>query len=194
MGLRRLLLAVACVAASVPLSGCFLAPEHEEGEALREGLDVRVGGIDYTVFITRQLNPSLPDDRAYWQREEAPPGRSYYGVFLQACNRSDEDDELPERSYASTEEFQVVDTQGNEYEPLEPSEDNVFHYHAQTLAPGECIPRVGSLAQQGPTGGAMLPFELPLEAGENRPLELDIIAGDTAVADQPEVGRIELDL
>ena len=42
------------------LSGCFLEEEKEEGEPLREGLAVKVGGIEYTVFITRELNPSLP--------------------------------------------------------------------------------------------------------------------------------------
>ena len=40
MGLPRLLLALACLATAVSLSGCFLEEEKEEGEALREGLDV----------------------------------------------------------------------------------------------------------------------------------------------------------
>jgi hypothetical protein len=46
---------------------------------------------------------------------------------------------------------------------------------------------VGSLAQLGPTAGAMLPFLFPLEAGENRPLELEIHGGG-------EEGLVELDL
>jgi hypothetical protein len=66
-------------------------------------------------------------------------------------------------------------------------EENVFQYHPAALKPGECIPEVGSLAQQGPTAGAMLPFEFPLEAGENRPLELEIHA-------EGEEGKVELDL
>jgi hypothetical protein len=185
MGLRRLLVGLACAATAASLSGCFLRPEEEETH--REGLDVRVGGIDYTVFITRELNPSLPDDSGYWQGPEAKPGFALYGVFLQACNRSDDDDDLADAAYAATDEFVVVDTQGNEYEPLEPDEENVFHYRARSLEPGECIPEVGSLAQQGPTAGAMLAFEFPLEAGENRPLELEIHAG-------VEEGLVELDL
>jgi hypothetical protein len=187
MGLRRLLLALACAATAASLSGCFLEEEKEEGEPLREGLPVKVGGIEYTVFITRELNPSLPDDRGYWQGDEAKPGFALYGVFLQACNRSDQDDDLEDATYEATDEFVVVDTQGNEYEPLEVDEENVFHYHAGPLEPGACIPEVGSLAQQGPTAGAMLPFEFPLEAGENRPLELEIHADG-------EEGLIELDL
>lgn len=194
MGLRRILLAFACVAATALLSGCFLEPEHKEDEALREGLDVRVGGIDYNVFITRELNLKLPDDRGYWHGEEAPPGFSLYGVFLQACNRSDEDDELADDTYETTDRFKVVDTQGNEYEPHEPEEDNGFNYHATELEPGQCIPEVGSLAQQGPTGGAMLLFEFPLAAGENRPLELEIIGEHDALAGELEKGLVELDL
>jgi hypothetical protein len=187
MGLNRLLLALACVAMTASLSGCFLEEEKEEGEALREGLPVKVGGIEYTVYITRELNPALPDDRGYWHGEEARPGFALYGVFLDACNRSGDDDELEDGTYEATDDFVVVDTQGNEYEPLEPEEDNVFHYHAESLAPDQCIPKLGSLPQQGPTGGAMIPFEFPLEAGENRPLELEIHAAG-------EEGLVELDL
>jgi hypothetical protein len=184
---RRLLLALACAATAVSLSGCFLEEEKDEGEALREGLAVKVGGIEYTVFITRELNPSLPDDRGYWQGKEAKPGFALYGLFIQACNRSDDDDDLADDTYEATDDFVVEDTQGNEYEPLEVDEENVFHYHAGPVEPGACIPETGSLAQQGPTGGAMVPFLFPLEAGENRPLELQIHAGD-------EEGLVELDL
>ena len=44
----------------------------------------------------------------------------------------------------------------------------------RTLAPKECIPQAGSVAQLGPAAGSMLLFELPLETIENRPLELEI--------------------
>lgn len=194
MGLRRILIALSCLAATVLLSGCFLKEEHEHGEPLREGLDVRVGGIDYNVFITRELNLELPDDRGYWQGEEAPPGFSLYGVFLQACNRSDQDPELEDGTYETVEHFKVVDTQGNEYEPLEAEESNEFLYEPAALAPGECVPTIGSLAQQGPTGGAMLAFQFPLAAGENRPLELEIIGEHDPRAGEFDKAAVELDL
>ncbi|MGH2838366.1 MAG: hypothetical protein ACRDJY_08470 [Thermoleophilaceae bacterium] len=187
MGLRRLFLALACAATAATISGCFLEEEKEEGEPIREGLAVKVGGVEYTVYITRELNPSLPDDRTYWTGEEAEPGFALYGVFLQACNRSDEDDDLEDATYEATEDFIVVDTQGNEYEPLEAEEENAFQYHPQEIEPGECIPENGSLAQQGPTAGLMLPFLFPLEAGENRPLELEIRS-------EGEEAAVELDL
>ena len=187
MGLRRLTLVLACAAIAGTFSGCFLEEDKEEGEARREGLAVKVGGIEYTVFITRELNPSLNDDRGYWLGKEAPPGFALYGIFLEACNMSDEDDDLDDDTYEATDDFVVKDTQGNEYEPLEIEEDNVFQYHPGPVEPGGCIPRIGSLAQLGPTGGAMLPFMFPLEAGENRPLELEIRA-------EGEEGLVELDL
>ena len=194
MGLRSICLALVCLAAGGSLSGCFLKEEHEEGHALREGLDVRVGGIDYLVFITRELNPQLPDDKGYWHGKEAPPGFALYGVFLQACNRSDQDPDLEDGPYETTARFKVVDTQGNEYEPLEVDDENVFHYRPETLEPGECNPAAGSLAQQGPTGGVMLPFLFPLEAGENRPLELEIIGEHDPIAGKFDKGLVELDL
>ena len=189
MGTRRLLLALACAATTATFSGCFLEEDKEEGEPLREGLAVSVGGIEYTVYITRELNPKLADDRTYWTGEEAKPGFSIYGVFIQACNRSgdNDDDDVETDTYETTDDFVVVDTQGNEYEPLEAEEENDFQYHPKALEPGTCIPEEGSLAQLGPTGGAMLPFLFPLEAGENRPLELDIRA-------EGEEASVELDL
>jgi hypothetical protein len=194
MGLRRISLAFACLAATAFLSGCFLKEDRKEGEAVREGLDVRVGGIDYTVFITRELNLKLPDDRSYWHGDEAPPGFSLYGVFVQACNRSNDDDELTDDTYPTADHFKVVDTQGNEYEPEPAEQGNDFNYHPANLKPGECIPTTGSLAQQGPTGGAMLLFQFPLAAGENRPLELEILGDYDAVAGKYDKGSIELDL
>ena len=187
MGVRRLTLVLACAATAVSFSGCFLEEDKEEGEALREGLAVKVDGIEYTVFITRELNPALPDDKGYWQGDEAKPGYALYGVFLQACNRSDQDDDLEDGPYTATDDFIVKDTQGNEYEPLEVDEDNVFQYHPTELEPGNCIPTKGSLAQLGPTAGSMVPFLFPLEAGENRPLELEIHSGG-------QEGLVELDL
>lgn len=176
------------------LSGCFLKEEHEEGEPVREGLDVRVGGIDYNVFITRELNLKLPDDRSYYDGPEAEPGAAYFGVFLQACNRSEDDPDLEDGSYETVERFKVVDTQGNEYEPIEVPEDNLLAYHSAELEPGECIPATGSIAQQGPTGGAMVLFEFPLAAGENRPLELEIIGEHDPIAGEFDKAAVELDL
>ena len=68
----------------------------------------------------------------------------------------------------------ILDNRNNRSEPEELPEDNQFAYHARALAPKECIPEAGSVAQLGPTEGSMLLFQLPLQNTENRPLELEV--------------------
>lgn len=164
---RRLALAVCSLA--VALSATLVACGDEEpgvSEPAREGLSLPLDGVNYNVFITRQLNPDITPDDAY-VTENAPPGEVLYGVFVQACNTSDE-----ERT--TVDEFVVHDSQENRFEPEELPEDNQFAYHSRTLAPEECIPEAGSVAQLGPTSASMLLFQLPLDITENRPLELEI--------------------
>jgi hypothetical protein len=165
--LRRLPIAACAVALAVPLALAACGDE-EPGidEPAREGLAIEMGGVDYTVFITRELNPDITPDEAYVSTE-APAGEALYGVFLKVCNVSDE-----QRSTAS--EFRVHDNQENTFEPEPLPEDNQFAYNARTLAPKECIPEAGSVAQLGPTAASMLLFQFPLENTENRPLELEI--------------------
>ena len=173
-------LILALVVGAGVLAGCGQEDEGTAGEragpateeAFREGLAEELGGLEYNVFITRQLNLSLPEDKAYYNGPAAPPGSAHYGVFLEVCNR--EKDGEPRQS---TEEFKITDTQGNEFEPVELEDDNAFAYHAAVIDPGTCIPAKGSIPQLGPTGGALLLFELPQIATENRPLELEIGSG-----------------
>jgi hypothetical protein len=165
--LRRLPIAACVVALAAPLAlGACGSEDQGIDEPAREGLAIELGGVDYTVFITRELNPKITPDDAY-VNTEAPPGEALYGVFLRACNASDD-----RRSAAS--EFTVRDNQDNTFEPETLPDDNQFAYIPRTLDPEECIPEAGSVAQLGPTAGSMLLFKLPLENTENRPLELEI--------------------
>ena len=127
-------------------------------------------GIDYNVFITRELNPRIQEDAAYFS-DEAPPGEALYGVFIQACNGSGD-------ARAPANRFILRDNQNNMFEPKPLPADNQFAYHPRELGPDECIPEIGSVAQLGPTAGAMLLFQLPLAVTENRPLELEIAGQD----------------
>jgi len=157
-------------------------------EAKREGLDAELDGVIYNVFITRQLNLRDAEDQGYRAGTEAPPGFVLYGVFIQACNREEKE---PRKTAAS---FVVTDTQGNEYEPRELEEDNTFAYHPRELGKGDCIPEADSLAASGPTAGSLLVFELPLEAVENRPLELEIVGGYDLTQRKQRTTKIELDI
>ncbi|HYN52851.1 MAG TPA: hypothetical protein VES62_18170 [Thermoleophilaceae bacterium] len=164
--LHRLALIIGCVLA---LGGALAAcGENEPGvdEPAREGLALELEGVEYNVFITRQLNPKITPDEAY-VTDEAPPGESLYGVFLEVCNASS-DVRTP------TDKFVILDNQNNRFEPEELPEDNQFAYRSRELDREECIPEAGSVAQLGPTEGSMLLFQLPLQTTENRPLELEV--------------------
>ena len=164
---RRLLrpAALACVlvlAGGLVASGC-----GEEEEVRREGLFVGLGGLTYNVYMTRQLNLRDPEDRDYAKLPEETRGTAYYAVFLRVCN--DEGPPVP-----SAAEFKIVDTQGNEYFPLELERDNFFAYEPKVVGAKKCIPEAGSIPAHSPAGASLLIFQLSTQATENRPLELEI--------------------
>lgn len=161
--------------------------QGNEAEAHREGLAIPFEGVEYNVLITRQLNVKDAEDRGYLIGNEPGPGYAAYGVFLEACNRSSEP-----RVAAST--FRIVDSQENTYEPRILEDENVFSYDARELKAGQCIPETGSLADSAPTSGALMVFDLPLDAVENRPIELEIEQGFDLEAGGPKTEHIELDI
>lgn len=172
---------LACAVAALFAAGCG----EEKDEPKREGLGAEVAGIKYTVFITRQINQHLASDRGYYRGPEPKPGFTYYGVFVKVCNET-------EGFKTPIDHFVVKDSQGNEFEPIELEEDNVFAYRSRRLSKHACVPEAGSPPATGPTGGALLLFEFPIQTLENRPLELEI--EDTNEDGEHEVQAIELDL
>jgi hypothetical protein len=165
---RRLLMLL-CLAALVAGPTACGTKDTKQGvdEPAREGLALELDGVEYNVFITRQLNTKITPDKAYFDGPEAKKGETLYGVFIQVCNRSKD-------SHQTSDAFKIKDNQGNEFEPEMLPADNAFAYHGRELAPNECIPESGSVAQLGPTSGSMLLFRLPLQNTEYRPLELEI--------------------
>jgi hypothetical protein len=179
--------AAACAAAL--LCGLALGCGEEPGvdEPAREGLAIDVSGVDYNVFITRELNLAITPDKDYYPGPEAGPGNALYGIFVEACNPGS-------KSVRTTGDFTVKDNQGNEYKPMRLPEDNAFAYRPTELAGEACMPEDGSVAQQGPTAGSMLLFEFPLENTENRPLELEIGGPFDLLKQDQEIKTVELDL
>jgi hypothetical protein len=166
---RRLLVLVCLALTAAAVAACGEA-DVEQGvdEPAREGLALPLDGIDYNVFISRELNPRITPDSAYVPPgTDAKRGESLFGVFLQACNRGG-------GTHQTADRFKIVDNQGNEFEPEALPEDNQFAYHPRQLEKDECIPEAGSVAQLGPTAGSMLLFRLPIANMEYRPLELEI--------------------
>ena len=185
MRLRSLRSAIlACAAAALLAVGCG---SEEEGEPKREGLGEEVAGVTYNVFITRQINQRLASDRHFFDGPEPRPGFTYYGVFIKVCNETEEF-----RRPIDYDEFHIKDSQGNEFEPVELEGDNAFGYRSRRLSKAACVPEAGSPAASGPTGGALLLFEFPIQTLENRPLELEI--EDVSEQGERQHGAIELDL
>jgi hypothetical protein len=175
--------AIASVAAALaipPLSGCSLKRESKTGT---EGQGIKLAGVTYNVYLTRQLNPFDAEDSAYTQGEHADqPGFYFYGVFLKACNENEHGPRL-----LPTTSFSIRDTAGDRFLPLALPATNVFAYRPKLLAKNSCVPPAGSIAASGPTAGSLLIFKVPVPASENRPLELEIQAGG-------ESHRIALDI
>ncbi len=159
------------------------------GDAAREGIAAELEGIDYEVFVTRQLNTFDPEDEQYYRGPPAPPGSAYFGVFLRACALED-----LERTATTSTAIKIVDTRGQEYRPLPLDPDNPFAYRRESLGRGECLPNSASASSFGPTGGAIVLFRIPVIETENRPFELEIEGERSAPRQPPRVARFELDL
>ena len=94
----------------------------------------------------------------------------WYGVFLQAKNQTD-------AAAKSTDTFDIVDTQGNKYYPLQlNASENPYAWQSMTLEPSARQPVADTTASFGPTQGQLLLFKLPTQVYSNRPLTLQIHA------------------
>lgn len=190
MSRRRINFALLCAIALVAVgvfTGCGKS-SNKPGEEVREGLSTPLGGLRYTVFITRQLNLALDEDKGFLPgHKEAPPGKGLYGIFLQACNESD-------KAAIASSRFYVQDAQGNRFTPETLARDNPFAYQGGPVPPKNCEPRKGSLAQQAAPSGALLLFQLPLAATENRPLKLHIEGPADAATGKSSEAVVVLDM
>jgi len=195
MALPRRLLLLGCIGCLALFAvGC--GQENDEsiqgtgtpGEAFREGLAEEMNGLTYNVFITRQLNPKIPPDEAFYRGPEPKADETLFGMFVQVCNHEKE-----ATKSVAPEKFVVSDSLGKTFKPVPLSDENSFAYRQRTLNPQECIPQAGSAAQQNSAAGALLVYRIPVENLENRPLELDIEGGFDIQRGEPDKLRYELD-
>jgi hypothetical protein len=189
MARRRTTAAVCALAllAAFGMSACESGQKKAREGAEAEGLGFHVGNVTYNVFITRELNPRIVEDKAYYRGPEPPRGQLMYGIFMQACNKTKQPQQTAGR-------FFVTDNQGHVFRPTPLPRTNDFAYQQQTLPPGRCEPETGSVAQLGPTAGSMLLFKFPLQDTENRPLELHVLGPFDSAKGTREHKRVELDL
>jgi hypothetical protein len=168
---------LALLALTVGVSACGYSSDSKE---VMEGEPMTLGELEYNVTFSRYLNPNDTEDAAYLEgQEEAPKGETYFGVFFEVQNTSDEPQQLP-----ST--LKITDADDQEYEVV-PSE-SIFALEFDGIVEAEeQIPVLDSPAQQGPIQGSVALFLLPEEASENRPLTLHIEGAG-------EKGEVTLDL
>ena len=174
-------LVATALAAIVVLPACGTEEEKREGA---EGEFITVGEVDYQVQLTRLLNPQQrPDDAFVRGQAELPAGEAYLGVFLKIEN----DGDVP---YQPPRDMKVVDTQGNEYLPLDTVQSGFGLDFGEPIPAGDDAPPTNSPASFSPTSGALVLFRITEEsATDNLPLVLEI-----PVEGEEEPSRITLDV
>jgi hypothetical protein len=169
--MRRPLVLLAVLLAGLMLNACGKADEAtSEGET--EAVYLQLGGLQYQVQLSRQLNQYDVEDRAYIQGAtgaDTPLGRddTWFGVFIRVYNAEG-------GLRQPTSDFEIHDTQGNVYKPVPLDDSNAFRYQPARLAEEAMIPTPGSIAYISPIRGSLLLFRLKIASFENRPLELII--------------------
>lgn len=165
---RRFPLIAAAIATVALLPACGGHEAVSEGES--EAFYVTNGELQYQVQISRQLNPADPGDRALLVG--LPAGERqlgaddlWFGVWVRVWNGTDE----PQEAAA---DFEIVDTTGDSYEPLELAPVNVLAYRAAMVKADSEYPLPDSVPQNLPTTGGVLVFKIPRQALDFRPLEL----------------------
>jgi hypothetical protein len=172
--LRQLLIALAATA-SLAAAGCG-NKEEEVREGGTEGIYVTVNELKYQVQISRILNPGEIEDQGYLrglpEGEEVEPAADevWFGIFMRVENDKEE-------PHATATEFEIEDTQGDTFEPLDiPYADNLFAYEpAAELGPDTVYPLFNSAASDNTIKGGLLLFKLKADVLYNRPLELRIV-------------------
>jgi len=165
---RRLLLplfaALATAALAIAVSACGYSSDSKD---VKEGEPVKLGDVQYNVVFSRYLNPNDNEDSAYLVGQpEAPPGTTYFGIFFEVQNESDEAQPLPDS-------FTIEDAFEQTYQARATESLYAFPLGGEVEAE-EQIPVLDSTPQQGPIEGALVLFLLPDSASENRPLTLQI--------------------
>ena len=179
---RPLLPLLALLALLVVAGGVSACGWDGHSKEVDEGEPVELGELKYNVTFSRYLNPNDNEDEAYLVGQpEAPKGESYFGVFFEVQNESDEPQVLP-----ST--LTITDIDENEFEVLESESIYALELDGEVEAE-EQVPRLDTTAQLGAIEGSLALFLLPESASENRPLTLHIPG-----AEGEEGAEVTLDL
>lgn len=169
MSARRWIpITLACAAA---LAGC--GKSNHPSSAENDGVYITAGPITYQLQVSRELNQYSTEDKQYLVGLPASAGplgagQEWYMVSLWGKNQT-------KHPAATTDNFDIVDTQGNRYYPVPVNTSvNQYAWTPQSLGPGAVEPAPDTTASFGPTQGGLLLFKLPTTIYDNRPLTLEI--------------------
>ncbi len=161
---QPLLAALLLTALALLVSACGY--ESHETEVV-EGEPVELGELSYNVTFSRFLNPDDNEDSAYLVGQpSAPEASAYFGVFFEVQNESEEPQTL-------AKSLTIHDANHESFDAI-PSESLYALPLGDEVEPQEQIPVLDSTPEQGPIEGALVLFELPESASQNRPLILTI--------------------
>jgi hypothetical protein len=143
------------------------------GESGQNAPYLDVGPLVYEVQLSRELNPTNPEDAAYLQGLSATertlaPGQEWFGVFVQVYNNNSQ-------ALSSASELTISDTQGNTYTPIPPSQINPYAYRPGLVPAKGQLPQPDTTAALGPTQGALLLYKIQTVSLDNRPLQIKIV-------------------
>jgi hypothetical protein len=159
-----LLAVLALALMAFALSACGYSSDSKD---VPEGEPVKLGDLRYNVIFSRFLNPNDNEDSAYLVGQpELPEGHSYFGVFLEVQNKSEETQTLADA-------FTITDAGHQTFDAIPSKSLYAFPFGGEVESQ-EQIPLVDSTPEQGPIEGSLVLFELPASASEDRPLTLSI--------------------
>jgi hypothetical protein len=147
---------------------------HEVGNEVNNGSYIQAGPITYQLQVSRELNPYSVQDTWYVRGLPAgfpPPtaNQFWYGVFLWAKNQH-------HKAYRTSDNFKIVDTQGNTYYPIRLNPVlNPYAWTSQLLGYERTYPVPDSVQSEGESQGGLLLFKLNSSAYANRPLTLYVL-------------------
>lgn len=175
MRVRRLWILAGALALVLGLTACGHKQSHPRvADANNNGGYVDAGPVTYQLQVSRELNQYGAEDSQYVAglpagTTQPTSTQEWYGVFLWAKNQTSQ-------PQVTTDNFDIVDTQGNRYYPIKLNPAlNPYAWNQQTLQPLGIEPGPDTTAAYGPTQGKLLLFKLGDSAYANRPLMLQIL-------------------
>ncbi|HEY8625721.1 MAG TPA: hypothetical protein VIL82_06925 [Solirubrobacteraceae bacterium] len=178
MAARRYSILACALSLMLGLTACAVGNKKahpRNADANNNGFYVDGGPISYQLEISRELNQYATEDSQYVRGLAAgttppTPGQLWYGVFLWAKNQTSQ-------PQTTTDNFDIVDTQGNHYSAIKLDSDiNGYAWASQRLQPLAIEPGPDTQASFDPTQGGLVLFKLSTSVYANRPLTLEIRA------------------